>query len=226
MASLYTAGVNGLDNQSLNWTSGTIKAALVQTGYIFNPNHSTMTPIAAFELSGGDYARVALTSLTETSSSTLNGTIFSSALLTFANLQAAAIGVGNSIVGMVLYQDFGSGDSTNIPIAFIDYGSPPTAFPTPTGGAYILAPSALTGWFVHQAASGNVGMQYSEFNGNGSTTVFTLTFVPSFPSALIVAVGGTLKRPTNDFSYSATTNAVTFVSAPGSGTNNVQVWGV
>lgn len=59
------------------------------------------------------------------------------------------------------------------------------------------------------------------FNGDGSTTAFTLTESPGSSAALVVAIDGVLQKPGSDFSTAGTT--LTFVSAPPSGTGNVAV---
>ena len=64
-----------------------------------------------------------------------------------------------------------------------------------------------------------------EFNGNGSTTVFTLTQVPSAGNAsnFMVFVDNVYQRYGSSYAYTVNGSTLTFTSAPPSGTNNIQV---
>lgn len=59
------------------------------------------------------------------------------------------------------------------------------------------------------------------FNGTGSQTVFTLSNKPGVASALLVTVAGLKLKPNVD--YTVADNILTFTSAPGAGTNNIEV---
>jgi hypothetical protein len=59
-----------------------------------------------------------------------------------------------------------------------------------------------------------------QFNGNGSTTAFTLSAAPANTSSIIVAVSGVLQDPTT---YSVSGTTLTFSTAPPSGTGNISV---
>lgn len=52
--------------------------------------------------------------------------------------------------------------------------------------------------------------------GNGSTTVYSLSFTPqpATASALDVNLNGIRQRPTTDYTYNSGTNQITFVTAP------------
>jgi hypothetical protein len=59
------------------------------------------------------------------------------------------------------------------------------------------------------------------FSGNASQTVFSgLSFAPAGTAAIAVFVGGSYQSP---ISYSVAGTAITFNSAPASGTNNIQI---
>lgn len=58
------------------------------------------------------------------------------------------------------------------------------------------------------------------FNGNGSTTVYTMTVAPASTSSILVSVTGVLQDP-GTYSVSGTT--LTFSQAPPSGTGNISV---
>ena len=64
-----------------------------------------------------------------------------------------------------------------------------------------------------------------EFNGNGSTTAFTLTQTPSANSAnnFLVFVDNVFQRYGSSYAYTVNGTTLTFTSAPPSGTNNIQV---
>ena len=64
-----------------------------------------------------------------------------------------------------------------------------------------------------------------EFNGNASTTAFTLTQTPSGNSAnnFLVFVDYVYQRSGSSYAYTVNGTTLTFTSAPPSGTNNIQV---
>ena len=64
-----------------------------------------------------------------------------------------------------------------------------------------------------------------EFNGNASTTAYTLTQTPSGNSAnnFLVFVDNVYQRYGSSYAYTVNGTTLTFTSAPPSGTNNIQV---
>jgi len=58
------------------------------------------------------------------------------------------------------------------------------------------------------------------FNGNASTTVFTMSVAPANPSSALVAISGVLQDPTT---YAVSGTSLTFSSAPPLGTGNISV---
>jgi hypothetical protein len=64
-----------------------------------------------------------------------------------------------------------------------------------------------------------------EFNGDGSTVVFTLTRTPAANNAanFAVFVDNVYQRYGASYSYTVTGDVLTFTGAPASGTNNIQV---
>ena len=71
---------------------------------------------------------------------------------------------------------------------------------------------------------GSSGFSTQAFSGNSSTTVFTLSASPGAIANLEVFISGVRQRPTTDYTLSGT--ALTFVAAPGTGTNNILArWG-
>ena len=64
-----------------------------------------------------------------------------------------------------------------------------------------------------------------EFNGDGSTTAFTMTRTPAANSIAnyVVFVGNVYQRFGSSYAYTASGDVITFTSAPPAGTNNIQV---
>ena len=64
-----------------------------------------------------------------------------------------------------------------------------------------------------------------EFNGNGSTTAFTLTRTPAANNAhnYVVFIDNVFQRYGSSYAYTVSGATITFTSAPPSGTNNIQV---
>lgn len=75
------------------------------------------------------------------------------------------------------------------------------------------------------AAATNSNTHIDEFNGNGSTTAFTLTEVPAANTAenFMVFVDNVYQRHGSSYAYTVSGSTLTFTSAPASGTNNIQV---
>ena len=76
------------------------------------------------------------------------------------------------------------------------------------------------------AAATNSNTHIDEFNGNGSTTAFTLTEVPASNTAenFMVFVDNVYQRHGSSYAYTVSGSTLTFTSAPASGTNNIQVY--
>jgi hypothetical protein len=66
----------------------------------------------------------------------------------------------------------------------------------------------------------SVAFLTDQFNGNGSTTAFTLSAAPANTSSVLVAVSGVLQDPST---YSVSGTTLTFSAAPPSGTGNISV---
>ena len=75
------------------------------------------------------------------------------------------------------------------------------------------------------AAATNSNTHIDEFNGNGSTTAFTLTNAPASNSAenFMVFVDNVYQRHGTGLAYTVSGSTLTFTSAPPSGTKNIQV---
>jgi hypothetical protein len=75
------------------------------------------------------------------------------------------------------------------------------------------------------ATSATSTTHIDEFNGNGSTTAFTLTRAPAANNAgnYAVFVDNVYQRYGSSYAYSVSGSTITFTSAPAAGTNNIQV---
>ena len=103
-------------------------------------------------------------------------------------------------------------------------GSPKITFASaPSNGARIFI--VFLGRSSTSMVSALASPHIDEFNGNGSTTAFTLTQVPSASSAanFIVFVDNVFQRYGSSYAYTVNGTTLTFTSAPPSGTNNIQV---
>ena len=78
---------------------------------------------------------------------------------------------------------------------------------------------------VLTATSANSNTHIDEFNGDGSTTAFTMTRTPAANTAenYAVFVDNVWQRYGSSYAYTATGDVITFTAAPPAGTNNIQV---
>ena len=103
-------------------------------------------------------------------------------------------------------------------------GSPKITFASaPANGARIFI--VFLGRSSVSMVSALASPHIDEFNGNGSTTAFTLTQVPSASNSanFIVFVDNVFQRYGSSYAYTVNGTTLTFTSAPPSGTNNIQV---
>jgi hypothetical protein len=63
------------------------------------------------------------------------------------------------------------------------------------------------------AKIGAVQLVVDNFNGDGTTTAFTMSQTESDPTAISVFVGGVYQQPTTNYTVNGTTS-ITFLSAP------------
>jgi len=66
----------------------------------------------------------------------------------------------------------------------------------------------------------SVAFLTDSFNGNGSTTAFTMSVAPATSSSILVVISGVTQNPTT---YSVVGTTLTFSTAPPSGTANISV---
>ena len=122
-----------------------------------------------------------------------------------------------SMDGIIQEPDF----SFNISLSS---GSPKVTFASaPANGARIFI--VFLGRSSLAMVSAQASPHIDEFNGNGSTTAFTLTQVPSASNAsnFIVFVDNVYQRYGSSYAFTVNGTTLTFTSAPPSGTNNIQV---
>lgn len=103
-------------------------------------------------------------------------------------------------------------------------GSPKITFASaPSNGSRIFI--VFLGRSTTSMVSALASPHIDEFNGNNSTTAFTLTQVPSASSAanFIVFVNNVYQRYGSSYAFTVDGATLTFTSAPPSGTNNIQV---
>ena len=102
-------------------------------------------------------------------------------------------------------------------------GSPKITFASaPSNGSRIFV--VFLGRSTTSMVSAQASPHIDEFNGDGSTTAFTLTQVPSGnASNFIVFVDNVYQRYGSSYAYTVNGTTLTFTSAPPSGTNNIQV---
>ena len=103
-------------------------------------------------------------------------------------------------------------------------GSPKITFASaPANGARIFI--VFLGRSSTSMVSALASPHIDEFNGNGSTTAFTLTQTPSANNAanFVVFVDNVYQRYGSSYAYTVNGAILTFTSAPPNGTNNIQV---
>ena len=122
-----------------------------------------------------------------------------------------------SLDGIIQEPDF----SFNISLST---GTPQITFASaPANGARIFV--VFLGRSSVAMVSAQASPHIDEFNGDGSTTAFTLTQVPSASNAanFMVFVDNVYQRYGSSYAYTVNGTTLTFTSAPPSGTNNIQV---
>ena len=122
-----------------------------------------------------------------------------------------------SLDGIIQEPDF----SFNISLST---GTPQITFASaPANGARIFV--VFLGRSSVAMVSAQASPHIDEFNGDGSTTAFTLTQVPSAGNAanFMVFVDNVYQRYGSSYAFTVNGTTLTFTSAPPSGTNNIQV---
>ena len=118
--------------------------------------------------------------------------------------------------GIVQEPEYSYSTSTTSGVSYINFSEAPDN--ADRGSIVYMGRQLLT------AAATNSNTHINEFNGNGSTTAFTLTEVPASNTAenFMVFVDNVYQRHGSSYAYTVSGSTLTFTSAPASGTNNIQ----
>jgi hypothetical protein len=119
--------------------------------------------------------------------------------------------------GIVQEPEYSYSTSTTNGVSYINFSEAPDA--ADRGSIVYMGRQLLT------AAATNSNTHIDEFNGDGSTTAFTLTEVPAANTAenFMVFVDNVYQRLGASYAYTVAGSTLTFTAAPPSGTNNIQV---
>jgi hypothetical protein len=119
--------------------------------------------------------------------------------------------------GIVQEPEYSYSTSTTSGVSYINFSEAPDN--ADRGSIVYMGRQLLT------AAATNSNTHIDEFNGNGSTTAFTLTEVPASNTAenFMVFVDNVYQRHGSSYAYTVSGSTLTFTSAPPSGTKNIQV---
>jgi hypothetical protein len=119
--------------------------------------------------------------------------------------------------GIVQEPEYSYSTSTTSGVSYINFSEAPDN--ADRGSIVYMGRQLLT------AAATNSNTHINEFNGNGSTTAFTLTEVPASNTAenFMVFVDNVYQRHGTGHAYTVSGSTLTFTSAPPSGTKNIQV---
>lgn len=128
MSGMFNRGMYVLTDGATPWTSSDFRALLVTSSFSFDPDLNTVSQITN-ELSGGGYARVALSSKTRTEDDSLNRVVFDAADATFA-----ALGLAAGTPARVIVYKYNASDASAELISCHDLTSPPA----PNGGDYTI----------------------------------------------------------------------------------------
>jgi trimeric autotransporter adhesin len=97
-------------------------------------------------------------------------------------------------------------------------------FTATNGTSFTLATAANAGDIVQAEVFSSLNLYstitYQVFNGDGTTTVFTMNSVPANTASLLVAISGVVQDPGT---YTVSSTTLTFFTAPPSGTGNISV---
>lgn len=126
-----------------NWESGlTLKAALVKSTYTFDKDHHDMADVSANECDVASYARATVANPTATQDDTNDWVKFDLDDVAWPTLES-----GNTIGGMVIFEDTGAGDGDKDLIVFIDFTNTAT-----NGGSFTVQISSNGAFRLKHAA--------------------------------------------------------------------------
>lgn len=138
MSALYNRGKKILADGSLDYTSSTIRAMLVNTNYVFNPDHAVVADIVTHEISGTGYVRKDLAGKTAVQNDTNDR-----AELDSDDIEWTGINAG-TVKGLAYFK-VNTSDADHELIGFVDSGG----FPVDTNGTNLTVQQPSSGW-LHQ----------------------------------------------------------------------------
>lgn len=116
MAAAYTRGLFELASGGTVWTSSTIVALLVRSGYVYSPGHNVIADLSN-EVTGGGYARQTLVSMSVLEHDDDGEARFFAAWPTFVNLTTT------NVIAVVIARSTGS-DATSPLLFYLDFPTP------------------------------------------------------------------------------------------------------
>lgn len=120
---IYPKGREGFAGGDIAWDTDTIKLVAVDSGYVYNAAHDFLDDVGAA-------ARVA-------TSSAFSSKTITSGILDAADVTLASVPVGDTITGIIIFQDTGV-EATSRLIAFFDTKADTTAISVVTNGGDVV----------------------------------------------------------------------------------------
>jgi hypothetical protein len=97
-------------------------------------------------------------------------------------------------------------------------------FTATNGSSFTLATGATAGDLVEAVVFSVLNLyatiNYDDYSGTGSQTVFTMSQVPDNAASLLVAISGVVQDPGT---YTVSSNTLTFLTAPPAGSSNISI---
>src|SRR3990170_6844676 len=107
----YNEGINAIGDGSIDFLTNTIKVLLINSAYVYDPDHSFVSDVVANEVAGA--TRQTLGTKTVTKDDVNNRSVFDGANSTFP-----AVAAGPTVGGAIVFYDTGV-DATSILLAFL-----------------------------------------------------------------------------------------------------------
>lgn len=138
-AKWFNRGLYRITTGATVWGVSDIRALLVTSGYTFDDTDNFVSDLSD-ELSGGGYARVALSGMTVTENDTDKRIQFDAADPVFAALGAAA----GTPAHLILFDNAGGSDAARHLLGALELSSPPT----PNGSDYTVTLPSVGALFI------------------------------------------------------------------------------
>lgn len=127
----YTNGLTRLASGADDFLTDTYVAILVNSGYVHDPDHATISVIVGSEIAVAGYARITISSKTVTRDQVSHRVVLDCDNLAYGNLAAGA-----TLGGIIFAKNTGS-DATSPLLAFLD----PTDVATTGGSVNVTIPT-------------------------------------------------------------------------------------